>query len=435
MAPIAPMTTAVTTRDRVTELRRLLNPKRAEALGVFALPALAVVLRLAYAATLSRDIVITFEADPVTYDQIARNLVAGRGFSGASFYYPPGSDVPTAFWDPLYPVLLAAIYLVAGHSVPLVRVAQAFLGGIAVWLIFKIGKRLASQDVGLIAAAVTTAYPFFIYYTGQLLTETLFITVILGAFACSLKAEATGSARWFATVGGLAGLSALCRAEAFPFGIALIAWTAYRAAGPLGPPIGQALRLAALALICMGIVMAPWAVRNQLTFGVPIFTTTKLGYNLFKYYHPLMTADQTVRAVPFPDLDDLTEPQREAVLRAEGLRFMTADPARTAWFMLNKLGLLFKLTPSNEVNQRYALLSVASFGLLLPFMVSGAMLALRRGTRFASLVAYVLFGIATKAAVFAGIRLRMQIEPVLILFAALALSKLLQRVTRPQPGR
>jgi hypothetical protein len=31
-------------------------------------------------------IVVTFEDDPLTYDQIARNVVAGRGFTGASFY-------------------------------------------------------------------------------------------------------------------------------------------------------------------------------------------------------------------------------------------------------------------------------------------------------------------------------------------------------------
>ncbi len=431
MAPIAPMTTAVTTQDRVTSLGRLLDAKRADALGVFALPALAIVLRLAYAATLSPEIVITFEADPLTYDQIARNLVAGRGFSGASFYYPPGSDVPTAFWDPLYPVFLAAIYLIVGHSVPAVRVAHAVLGGIAVWLMYALGKRLAGREVGLIAASVTAVYPFFIYYSGQLLTETLFITLILAVFASALRAESARSPMWFAGSGALSGLAAMCRAEAFPFGIALIAWTAYRA----GRAASASARLAALGLCCMALVMAPWVVRNQLTFGAPIFTTTKLGYNLYKYYHPLMTADQTVRVVPFPDLDDLREPQREAAMRADGLRFMAADPGRTLWFMANKLVLLFKLAPSNEVNQRYALLSLASYGVLVPFMMGGLVLAVRRGARFASLIAYVLFGIATKAAVFAGIRLRMQIEPVLILFAALALGTALERVARPRLTR
>jgi hypothetical protein len=175
-------------------------------------------------------------------------------------------------------------------------------------------------------------------------------------------------------------------------------------------------------------VMLPWGLRNEATHGQLILTTTKLGYNLFKYYHPTMTADQTVRTVPFPDLEGLTEPQREKVMRDAAIGFMTADPGRTAWFMLNKLALLFKLAPSNEVNQRYALISLLSYGALLPFMATGLVLAIRRGGRWVPLVGYVLFSVATKAAVFAGIRLRMQIEPFLILLAALALGALSRRL-------
>ena len=391
---------------------------------ITALVALAVVARLAYSLTQPPEIVVTFEADPLTYDQIARNVAAGRGFSGASFYYPPGSDVPTAFWDALYPLFLAAIYNVAGHSVPAVRVVQALLGALAVWLTCWIGERLAGTRVGLIAAAVSAIYPFFIYYAAQLLTETLFMALILGVFAAALKAEETGKPAWHALLGVLVGLAALCRAEAFYAGLALVVWAGWRGSSQWH---GRGVTIAT-GLLCVALVMAPWVIRNQFTFGSPILTTTKLGYNLYKYYHPTMTADQTVRTVPFPELDGLTEPQREKVMRDAAIGFMTADPARTAWFMLNKLALLFKLSPSNEINQRYALISLMSYGALLPFMAAGLVLALRRGERFLPLVGYVLFSVATKAAIFAGIRLRMQIEPFLILLAALALSTLTARL-------
>lgn len=391
---------------------------------ILALVALALVVRLGYALTLPPEIVVTFEADPITYDQIARNIAAGRGFSGASFYYPPGSDVPTAFWDALYPYFLATIYTVAGHSIATVRVAQALLGALAVWLTCWIGDRLAGRRVGLTAAAVSAFYPFFIYYAAQLLTETLFMALMLGVFAAALKAERAPRVPWHALLGVLVGLASLCRAEAFYVGLALVAWSAWRA----GADVPGRLRMAAAGLICVALVMAPWVVRNQLTFGAPILTTTKLGYNLYKYYHPTMTADQTVRTVPFPDLEGLSEPQREKVMRDAAIGFMAADPARTAWFMLNKLALLFKLTPSNDVNQRYALVSLLSYGALLPFMAAGLLLAIRRGGQWAPLAGYVLFSVATKAAVFAGIRLRMQIEPFLILLAALALATLTRRL-------
>jgi 4-amino-4-deoxy-L-arabinose transferase-like glycosyltransferase len=403
--------------------------------GLVVVPLFAFAVRLAYAALLPPTIVVTFEADPLTYDQIARNVVAGRGFTGASFYYPPGTEVPTAFWDALYPLFLAGLYAGVGHSIPAVRVAQAILGAVAVGGIFVLGRQLVRPAVGIVAAAVSAVYPFFVYYSGQLLTETLFMALVVllfvvGFHSSSLGAGfgkgAAGAGRgwWFALLGGIAGLAALCRAEVFYVGPVFALWCAWRTSKfPW-----RRLRLGAIAIAAMVAVMLPWGLRNQATQGQLILTTTKLGYNLYKYYHPTMTADQTVRVVPFPDFGDRTEPQREALLREQGLRFMSQDPPRTLWFMANKLVLLFKLTPSNEVNRQYALVSLASYGLLLPFMLGGGYLALRRGGRFLPVLAYVLFSVATKAAVFAGIRLRMQIEPFLILLAAFAIVTLASRL-------
>jgi hypothetical protein len=395
-------------------LRRLAAP---EVLGFVVLPLLAVAVRLAYSLSLPDRIVVTFEADPLTYDQIARNLLAGKGFAGASFYYPPGTEHPTAFWDPFYPFFLSALYWLLGPSVHVVRVAQALLGAGAVALTFALGRRLVGPPVGLLAAAISAVYPFFIYYAAQLLTETLFMALILVVFVAGYRAQDTARVGWFVLLGVLTGLAALCRAEAFLFGMALIVWFAWGTAGAYVRR-GQ---LGVVALVAMIGVMLPWGIRNQVTHGQFILTTTKLGYNLYKYYHPRMTADQTVPVVPFPDLDDLSEPQREAVMRRDGLSFMRSDPPRTLWFMANKLALLFKLTPSNEVNRQYALVSLASYGVLLPFMVAGFVIALRQRGDFLPVIAYVLFSVATKAAVFAGIRLRMQIEPFLILLAATAL--------------
>jgi len=385
---------------------------------------LALLLRLAYDATQPNRIVVTYEADPLTYDQIARNLLAGRGFTGASFYYPPNTENPTAFWDPLYPAFLAALYWLFGRSVLIVRVVQAVLGAGAVALTFLLARRLAGTPAALVAAAISAIYPFFIYYAAQLLTETLFMALMVGSFVAGYRAQDTARRRWFAVFGAVTGLAALCRAEAYVFGLALIPWLAVRAARPWR----RRAALAAVGWAALLVVMLPWGIRNQVTHGQFIMTTTKLGYNLYKYYHPTMTADQTVPVVPYPDLDDLTDPQREAVMRREGVGFMLATPRRTLWFMANKVALLFKLTPSNDVNRKYALVSVASYGVLLPFMAAGLVMALRWRGDWLPVAAYVLFGVATKAAVFAGIRLRMQIEPFLIVLASATVVALVARL-------
>lgn len=396
-------------------------------LGWVVLPALALAIRLVYIATLPPRIVVTFEADPITYDQIATNILNGKGFSGASFYYPPGSDVLTSFWDPLYPYFLAAVYSVFGHSIPAVRVIQALIGAASVAMAWHIGRRLAGPTPGLIAAAILAGYPFLLYYTGQLLTETLFIGLILATVTAGIEAMRTGNFRWFLGVGVLGGLATMGRAEAFAFTVAYIPWAAWCSRRTTGNRWIVAL---AIGWFATAATLAPWTIRNAVQFGRPIITTTKLGYNLYKYYHPEMTPDQTVRVVPFPDFEGLDEPARADVMQRLGTRFMLDDPARTAHFMAAKFLLLFKLTPSNDATRSYALVSLLSFGLLLPFMAVGAAIAIWRGPTWWPVVGYVAFSVASKTAVFAGIRLRMQVEPFLVLFAALALTTLARRMIK-----
>ena len=82
---------------------------------------LALGLRAAY-ALLAAHIDPFLRADPLhgdaaAYDRIARNLVAGQGFA-----HLPG--MPTAFWPPLYPAFLSALYRICGHNLLAARLAQ-----------------------------------------------------------------------------------------------------------------------------------------------------------------------------------------------------------------------------------------------------------------------------------------------------------------------
>jgi hypothetical protein len=291
-------------------------------------------------------------------------------------------------------------------------------------MVWHVARRLAGPVSGLLGAAILVGYPFLLYYTGQLLTETLFIGLILATVIAGIEAMRTGRHAWFLALGVVGGLAAMGRAEAFAFTLAYVPWCAWFAPRRAGRQWVIAL---AVGWIAVGATLAPWTIRNVVQFGRPIVTTTKLGYNLYKYYHPEMTPDQTVRVVPFPDLEGLDEPARADLMQRLGTSFMLEDPARTARFMAAKFLLLFKLTPSNDATRGYALLSLLSFGILLPFMAIGGALAVLRGPTWWPVAGYVAFSVASKTAVFAGIRLRMQVEPFLILFAAIAITTLAQK--------
>ncbi len=399
-------------------------------------PALAVVLaaagvvRLGYVLTLENALNVTFEADPITYDQLARNLLAGQPYVGASFYFPAGTENPTALWDPLYPLFLAGIYALVGHDFLAVRLVQVVLGVASCGLLYVLGRSVFGPRIGLLGAGFAAIYPFFIYYTGQILTETLFIFLIL---LLLILAHAIAQRRIRGTLAVLAlgitaGLTVLTRAEALYFAVILIVvlgwWSAPLRTGGTAGWRARVISLIALVVV-FAATLAPWVGFNYARFD-RLFVTTKLGYNLYKYYHPRMTADQRVRSddIPLPDLTGLSEPEREARLLSEGLGFMADDPARTVRFMVTKAGLLFKLTPSNEINRRYAVVSLLSYGVLVPFMVIGAILSLRRWQLTWPLLMWVVMGSASGILVFAGIRLRMRIEPILLLFAAVGVVEL-----------
>ena len=169
--------------------------------------------------------------------------------------------------------------------------------------------------VGIVAGAISAFYPFFIYYSGQVLTETLFMALVVWLFVAGFWAVERRTAPLLRSSSApspasrrSAGRRSSSSAPSSPCG----------APGARRSCPWRRLRLAGVAGVAMLAVMLPWGLRNEATHGQLILTTTKLGYNLYKYYHPTMTADQTVRTVPFPDFGERTEPQREALLRAEG---------------------------------------------------------------------------------------------------------------------
>src|SRR5678816_4583265 len=53
--------------------------------------------------------------DQVSYDALARSLLAGRGYSFTENWYPfTPANTPTAHWSFLYPLFLAGVYSITG---------------------------------------------------------------------------------------------------------------------------------------------------------------------------------------------------------------------------------------------------------------------------------------------------------------------------------
>ena len=86
---------------------------------------------------------------------------------------------PTAYRLPGYPLLLAATYAVFGDSKTPIRMLQVIADVISCLLLFSIGKKMFSEKVGLLAAAILALFPIQVLYVSHLMTETIFTTILL----------------------------------------------------------------------------------------------------------------------------------------------------------------------------------------------------------------------------------------------------------------
>src|ERR1051326_4989843 len=136
----------------------------------------ALALRVGFVLTLPNDLIW---GDSEHYQQVAINIRAGNG--------PQLDANAVAFRPPGYPFFLAAIYRFSGYQNLLpVRLIQAVLSALAVWQVFVIAARLFNRQAGLLGALLVVFDPFEIYFSGMILNETMFITLLLLLAHCRM---------------------------------------------------------------------------------------------------------------------------------------------------------------------------------------------------------------------------------------------------------
>jgi 4-amino-4-deoxy-L-arabinose transferase-like glycosyltransferase len=248
---------------------------------LYGILALAFALRLAWVIYAARDPVGL--NDPSSYLSMGNDLAHGNG------YRFPYESVPTAYFPIGYPLFVAAIAWVVGHTplsdVPMtVAVVQALLGTASVWLVWRIVRRVFDERTALVAAGLMAVFPGLLLYSAPLLSETLFVFFELCAIAVLVDhpwAERAPSARRLVAFGVLTALAAMVRSQALLFLLVLpvamlLARVGWR----------RALRGFAVALAAAAVTIAPLTIRNAVTMNafIPISTNTGddlcIGHNL-----------------------------------------------------------------------------------------------------------------------------------------------------------
>jgi 4-amino-4-deoxy-L-arabinose transferase-like glycosyltransferase len=259
--------------------------------------------------------------DEVEYVTVARDLLAGRGWSFYEHYH----------WlrAPLYPLFLAASLWAAGgdlHRAALPNLALSVLNvALAYWLARLLVGARSAPLAALLTAVLWTNATFASLYMSETLLTTLFsggLVALCGGLAPPGPARASRPPYGRVALAGLLfGLAALTRSAIMLF-LPIAALWLVREWLRRGAR-GQALALGALLIATAAVPIAPWTLRNTLAYGRPILIETGLSYNLWAISEPredLDTIQHTLERIPNPS-------DRSDYATARGLERLREDPA------------------------------------------------------------------------------------------------------------
>jgi len=195
--------------------------------------------------------------DGFSYWGIAQSVASGKGYSN-----PFAESGPTAFFPPLWPLILAALIKLFD---PDLLAAQSFLivvGSVSAVLAYLVGARVLDRRAGVVAGILVALFPSQVYFTSVMMTETLFVmqSVLFVLLIILWFAESESHKLWHAVVLGLLlGAMALTRAEAlFLVPLLLVLFKL------LGLPwflLGQVI---VAIVVGMTVLIIPWTVRNYI---------------------------------------------------------------------------------------------------------------------------------------------------------------------------
>lgn len=414
----------------------------------------SVLLRLGSAFYLGDKVVpLPGTFDQVSYDMLARQVANGKGFcvtDTVDYWWPmtPGGH-PTAHWSFLYVTFLAAIYKLFGFHPLAARIIQGVLAGIFTpWLTYLLSVRYYNRKVGLIAAALSAGYAYFVYYAASLMTEGLYIPAVLWSLflvqKTGMMSNSSGDYQP-SSIGCLLGLAlavAMLLRQAFlllvPFFFAWLLWRSYR---PRGRSVGDTIKIMTVALIFLAFAVAPWTIRNYRAFDRFVLLNTNAGFAFFWGNHPIhgyrfksilpQTGPSYEELIP-EESRHLNEADMERALLKKGLTFVRDDPLRYIVLSVSRIGDFFTFWPSKNSSLVSNISRISSFALLLPFMIHGMYLTLKNDgyANFILLYFFICIYTAIHLLTWALIRYRLPVDSVLIIFAASSLSQIHDRFHR-----
>jgi hypothetical protein len=399
---------------------------------------------------------VEFLGDSYYYHEGANLLADGQGFINPftrNFY---GETLQAADHPPAYLVYLSLFSVLGLTSVTAHMFASTLLGLSSIVLAGFVGRRIAGDRVGLVAAGLVAIAPNVWRYDGAMLSEVMVIPLVLLGVLLSYRFWDRPSLWRLVWLGVVVGLGGLTRAELLlmvPLLIIPLALLIRRL--PMTTRVGWAVA----GSVVVGIVVAPWIAFNAARFEEPVLFTQNLGQTLSgancdtTYNGPLIgywdfNCPTDLLAANGISRSTTDSERSERLVREAGIQYMRDHTRQIPGVVAARLGRIvgiYRPTQQRDLDADTEGVTrwVATLGMLtLPVTIVGAVagtVVLRRRRRMVlGLVAPIASVLVTVVVFYAASRFRATAEGPLLVLCAVALDAAWRwwrtRSTRGEPS-
>lgn len=324
--------------------------------------------------------------------RVAQSIVEGHGFS-SPFVADTG---PTAWYTPVYPLLLAAIFKIFGvytqASAWGIAAVNSLFAALTALIMIAIGRTTVGARAGIIAAWIWALVPYVIQWSVRWVWDTSLSALLMAvAVYATLRAQREARSGDFLRLGLLWALIANTNPtllSVLPFSVLWI-WRRLR---PL--PSAPSAIAVMLAIAVLGSV--PWVARNYITMHY-LGLRSNFGEELYLGNQPGSGGRIVIGKHPVWNRAELEQYKRMGELayvaekRNLALQFISSHPAEFAEITLKRIAYFWcgaaddpRVHPSNLIAQRALLFVMSLLGIL------GCALVVRRKVPGAWLLASTL---------------------------------------------
>jgi hypothetical protein len=363
---------------------------------------------------------------------LANSLIHGLGYSSPF----GGSTGPTAFIAPGYPTLVAGVFLVFGSctflSALVIMAINIVASLLTIWIMMHIAADVLDRRTALVAGAFWAVSLPLLWVPAIFWESSLSQFAIIAIIALALRCRRAPTRKAWMLLGACCGVASLINPALVFSLIAIMGWLAYqtRRVSRTAPILG---------LLVLGLVFAPWPIRNAYRFHAFIPLRSTVGFELWMGNRPGANGRLDESVFPMFNKQELSS------YLSQGEVAYTNKKSEQAWVYIRANPEVFlKLSArrfyrfwagtgnvnSPAIYEIHALLTtVFGFAGLI-------VLYRRRMSAFATLMALplILFPVPYYIT-HAEFRYRLNIDPVLTVLAAYAVTQLVAALLRWRSSR